>query len=152
MIFNGLNSVEKQVVERWTRSQRSQMDVLIQVRLLFIKLRNGVQAKMKALDELDNLGAGYHIMDFVELKQDNKVLQDRLEEKEAEILKFRDGTKNTMQILAHNREKLEQTDVDIAKYREIFETLNQEYFDVLTLFSWLLTSGSSFRLESSSPT
>ncbi|RZC38064.1 DUF4201 domain containing protein, partial [Asbolus verrucosus] len=124
----GKSNMDK-IVERFIKRQKNQMALMMELRLNFIKLRNKMTEKVKALEALDHLGPGFRIMDYVQLKIDNRDLQDKLEEREGELTKLRRSCQNTIQILAHNREKTALLDLDIEKLREELESVVVDYSD-----------------------
>lgn len=85
------------------------------------------------LEALDHLGPGFHIMDYYQLKTDNRNLNDKLEDRDNELIKIRKSAQNIMQLLAHNREKSNAIDTDIKKFSGELENVNIEYEDVCFL-------------------
>lgn len=106
------------------------MKLIKNLRLKYIQLRNKCNEKLKALNELDHLGPGYRIMDYVQLKIDNRDLHDKLEEKESELIQLRKNCQHTMQVLAHNREKTQVADLDKEKLQNNLEDVDRDLSDV----------------------
>lgn len=63
-----------------------------------------LQDQMK---EREQLAEGLHLMDFEQLKIENQTLNEKIEERNAEIHKLKKKTDATVQVLTHVREKLQ---------------------------------------------
>ncbi|RZC36314.1 DUF4201 domain containing protein [Asbolus verrucosus] len=120
----------EKIVERYLKRQKNQLAHIIKMRLDYIKMKNRYNEKMEALDALDNLGPDLHLIDYEQLKFDNRSLHDRLEERENELTKIRLKCQNAVQILAHVREKSSDVDININYLHERFQTVSNEYEDV----------------------
>ncbi|CAH1367043.1 unnamed protein product, partial [Tenebrio molitor] len=121
---------EEKLIERYLKRQRIQLSNIMKIRLDFIKIRNRFNEKQETLNALDNLGPDLHLIDYEQLKLDNRNLQDKLEEKELELTRVRAKCQNAVQILAHRREKTAALDVDITHLQERLEGVEGEYEDV----------------------
>lgn len=119
-----------QITEKFIKRQKTQIKLIKNLRLKYIQLHNKQNEKLKALDELDHLGPGYRIMDYVQLKIDNRDLHDKLEEKESELIQLRKNCQHTMQVLAHNREKTQVADLDKEKLQNDYEEVDSDLNDV----------------------
>ena len=51
--------------------------------------------------------AGLHLIDFEQLKIENQTLNEKIEERNEELLKLRKKTTTTVQVLTHLKEKLQ---------------------------------------------
>jgi hypothetical protein len=121
---------EEKLLERYLKRQKIQLSNIMKIRLDFIKIRNRFNEKQETLNALDNLGPDLHLIDYEQLKLDNRNLQDKLEEKELELTRVRAKCQNAVQILAHRREKTAALDVDITHLQERLEGVEGEYEDV----------------------
>ncbi|EFA00815.1 hypothetical protein TcasGA2_TC003702 [Tribolium castaneum] len=106
------------MVERFLKRQRMQLTRFKEMHLAYIKLRNKNNEAQDTLDSLDNLGPNCRLIDYEQLKTDNRNLYEKLEEKELYLNSLRQECRNVMQILAHTREKTNVVNLDIMKYQE----------------------------------
>merc|ERR1711871_1570529 len=60
----------------------------------------------------EQLAEGLHLIDFEQLKIENQMLNEKIEERNEELHKLRKKTTNTVQILAHVKEKLQFVQVE----------------------------------------
>lgn len=63
-----------------------------------------LEASLKAQEEL---AEGLHLIDFEQLKIENQTYNEKIEERNEELLKLRRKTTNTVQVLTHVKEKLQ---------------------------------------------
>merc|ERR1711988_785806 len=59
------------------------------------------------LQSKEVLGEGLHLIDFEQLKIENQTLNEKIEERNEELLKLRKKTTTTVQVLTHLKEKLQ---------------------------------------------
>lgn len=59
-------------MERFIRRQKIQMDTVSEMRLKYIILREMVAAKQQAISDLDHVGEGLHLVDYEQLKSENR--------------------------------------------------------------------------------
>ncbi|XP_074025645.1 uncharacterized protein [Leptinotarsa decemlineata] len=127
-IGNGLinkktgNPIPDKVIERLIRRQKVQMEEVSSMRLKYLQLKEMVAEKESAIEALDKIGEGLHLMDYEQLKVENRSHADKIEEKEEELTRLRFKCQNTIQILAHIREKSSALDSDIDDIREDLST------------------------------
>eukprot|EP00798_Chlamydomonas_sp_ICE-L_P012314 gene12314-15480_t len=77
------------------------------VRLKNIHLSNQMKRIELTLKQKEQLAEGLHLIDFEQLKIENQSLNEKIEERNEELLKLRKKTTTTVQILTHVREKLQ---------------------------------------------
>jgi histone deacetylase 6 len=77
------------------------------VRLKNIHLTNQLKRIENTLRQKEELAEGLHLIDFEQLKIENQSLNEKIEERNEELLKLRKKTTTTVQILTHIREKLQ---------------------------------------------
>merc|ERR1711988_2058338 len=70
------------------------------------------------LQSKEVLGEGLHLIDFEQLKIENQTLNEKIEERNEELLKLRKKTTTTVQVLTHLKEKLQfvQAENQILKH------------------------------------
>ena len=59
------------------------------------------------IKEKDQLAEGLHMIDFEQLKINNVDLNEKIEERNEDILKLRKKVTSTVQVLTHVKEKLQ---------------------------------------------
>uniref|UniRef100_A0A7S1KZ52 CCDC113/CCDC96 coiled-coil domain-containing protein n=1 Tax=Neobodo designis TaxID=312471 RepID=A0A7S1KZ52_NEODS len=76
-------------------------------RVTGIKLRNKCERLAKALKKKEKQNDGMHLIDFEQLKIENTNLNERIEERNEDLLKLRKKATTTIHVLTHVKEKLE---------------------------------------------
>merc|ERR1712072_521999 len=77
------------------------------VRLSNINRRNFLRKLETTLRQKEKLADGLHLIDFEQLKIENQTLNEKIEERNEELLKLRKKTTSTVQVLTHLKEKLQ---------------------------------------------
>ena len=77
------------------------------VRLSNINRRNFLRKLESTLRQKEKLADGLHLIDFEQLKIENQTLNEKIEERNEELLKLRKKTTTTVQVLTHLKEKLQ---------------------------------------------
>ena len=72
-----------------------------------IKLQNKISKLESMIKEKDQLAEGLHMIDFEQLKINNVDLNEKIEERNEDILKLRKKVTSTVQVLTHVKEKLQ---------------------------------------------
>ena len=80
---------------------------LEKVRLKNIHLRNQLRKLEGNLRRKEELSNELHLIDFEQLKIENQTLNEKIEERNEELLKLRKKTTTTVQVLTHLKEKLQ---------------------------------------------
>jgi len=80
---------------------------LEKVRLRNIHLRNQLRKLEGNLRRKEELSNELHLIDFEQLKIENQTLNEKIEERNEELLKLRKKTTTTVQVLTHLKEKLQ---------------------------------------------
>jgi chromosome segregation ATPase len=86
--------------------QRKEVEVVI-VRLENIKLRNKLKRNEQLLRQKEELADGLHLIDFEQLKIENQTYNEKIEERNEDLLKLRKKITNVVQELTHVKEKLQ---------------------------------------------
>mmetsp|Transcript_7815 Transcript_7815/g.14795 ORF Transcript_7815/g.14795 Transcript_7815/m.14795 type:complete len:500 (+) Transcript_7815:235-1734(+) len=97
---------EKIIQERMHQELRKAAEVE-RVRLKNITLRNQMKKLESHLKAKEELAEGLHLIDFEQLKIENQSLNEKIEERNEELLKLRKKTTTTVQVLTHLKEKLQ---------------------------------------------
>jgi len=77
------------------------------MRLANINRRNMLRKLEHTLKQKEKLAEGLHLIDFEQLKIENQTLNEKIEERNEELLKLRKKTTTTVQVLTHLKEKLQ---------------------------------------------
>lgn len=72
-----------------------------------IKLQNKISKLESMIKEKEQLAEGLHMIDFEQLKINNVDLNEKIEERNEDILKLRKKVTSTVQVLTHVKEKLQ---------------------------------------------
>merc|ERR1711988_257372 len=82
------------------------------VRLKNIVLKHELKRLEDWLQSKEVLGEGLHLIDFEQLKIENQTLNEKIEERNEELLKLRKKNTQTVQVLTHIKEKLQFVQAD----------------------------------------
>lgn len=91
--------------------------------------------KRDALQTADALGANLRLVDYEQLRVENRGFADKVEERDEELTKLRIKCDGIFQVLAHLREKSASATVDIIKEQEALQAIEIEYMEVKLLSS-----------------
>mmetsp|Transcript_17252 Transcript_17252/g.28550 ORF Transcript_17252/g.28550 Transcript_17252/m.28550 type:complete len:377 (-) Transcript_17252:2661-3791(-) len=97
--------IPKQIIEQFEETELHKDEELEKFRLRNIHLRNQVRKLDGALRQKEELADGLHFIDFEQLKIENQTLNEKIEERNEELLKLRKKTTTTVQVLTHVKEK-----------------------------------------------
>jgi len=78
-----------------------------QARLENIRQKNKLKKREMALKQKEELAEGLHLIDFEQLKIENQTYNEKIEERNENLLKFKNKIQSTVQVLTHLKEKLE---------------------------------------------
>eukprot|EP00042_Codosiga_hollandica_P035055 m.256055 g.256055 ORF g.256055 m.256055 type:complete len:621 (-) comp54549_c0_seq3:27-1889(-) len=112
---------------------------LFEERVKFFKARNVLAAEEQELKARDELAQGLHLMDFEQLKAENQSHNEKIEERNEELLRIRKKITNTIHVLAHLKEKqhfierrnrqlqaeVKQIETDVAQKRDHISQLKR---------------------------
>lgn len=105
-----------------------------ELRLEIIKMRMDLDGKTKMLSNKDELSEGLHLIDFEKLKIENQSLNEKIEERNEELVKLQKKNNASIHVLAHIREKLTFDKKSVAellsKHKEVEERLRTNNMDI----------------------
>ncbi|GFH08394.1 DUF4201 domain-containing protein [Haematococcus lacustris] len=78
------------------------------------------------LKQKEELAEGLHLIDFEQLKIENQSLNEKIEERNEELLKLQKKTTTTVQILTHVREKLQFVEKENISLTAELESLDSQ--------------------------
>ncbi|XP_075050546.1 cilia- and flagella-associated protein 184 [Mixophyes fleayi] len=99
------------------KEERKEKEV-IQVRLENVKLKNQIHRYESTLRSREELAEGLHLIDFEQLKIENQTYNEKIEERNEELLKLRKKITNTVQVLTHLKEKLQFVQAENQEQKE----------------------------------
>lgn len=94
-------------IEFYLERERQKEREVIGVRIENIKLKNQLKKKENELKAKEEFGEGLHMIDFEQLKIENQTYNEKIEERNEELMKLKKKINNTVQILTHVKEKLQ---------------------------------------------
>ncbi|XP_036407700.1 coiled-coil domain-containing protein 96 [Megalops cyprinoides] len=94
-------------VDQLQASEQRKQNELVQVRLENIKLRNKTRRLEALLTASEELAGGLHPIDFEQLKIENQTYEEKIEERNEDLLKLRRKVGQSVQVLTHITEKLQ---------------------------------------------
>ncbi|KAJ3218967.1 Coiled-coil domain-containing protein 96 [Dinochytrium kinnereticum] len=95
------------VVDQLEATELKKEADVVAVRLENIKLRNKLRRHEQLLRQKEELADGLHLIDFEQLKIENQTYNEKIEERNEELLKLRKKITNIVQVLTHVKEKLQ---------------------------------------------
>ena len=112
------------------RERQKELGV-ISVRIENIKLNNQLKKRKKELRSKEEFGEGLHMIDFEQLKIENQTYNEKIEERNEELMKLKKKINNTVQILSHVKEKLQFVSVENEKEKERLATHDNQVKNVI---------------------
>ncbi|XP_019870905.2 coiled-coil domain-containing protein 96 [Aethina tumida] len=105
----------KEEIDRLLSRQKENHHKISQMRVKFIKLRNRVNEIKAQLQKLEFIDENFRISDYEALKVKSRFYVNHLEEREEELNKLRVVCQNSIQILAHFKEKAVASEADLSQ-------------------------------------
>jgi hypothetical protein len=112
-IFDQLEGLEKKKDEMITKA-----------RLENIRLQNKLHRQESLLRQKEELADGLHLIDFEQLKIENQTYNEKIEERNEELLKLRKKINNIVQVLTHVKEKLQFVQAENLHLKEELNELD----------------------------
>mmetsp|Transcript_18327 Transcript_18327/g.45590 ORF Transcript_18327/g.45590 Transcript_18327/m.45590 type:complete len:409 (-) Transcript_18327:926-2152(-) len=97
---------ERVIAEKMEQEDKKESE-MERARLKNIHLRYQLRRLEHTLKQKEELSEGLHLIDFEQLKIENQSLNEKIEERNEELLKLRKKTTTTVQVLTHLKEKLQ---------------------------------------------
>lgn len=107
-------------------SDIARLEQLSDARVHYMRLRHRQRAFEKAQRERDRSAVGLHLIDFEQLKIENQSWNEKIEERNEDILKIRKKATATIHILTHIKEKLVFTLAENAALREHLDAVDAQ--------------------------
>jgi hypothetical protein len=110
--------IKQKVIEEWEENEQKRDELLQEVRIQNITLKNKLKKLEEKSKEKEKLAEGLHLIDYEQLKIENQTLNEKIEERNEELHKLKKKIETTVQILTHTKEKLQF----VRKEKEVKET------------------------------
>merc|ERR1711894_796291 len=127
--------LQQRDIEQYLTTEARKESEVVAVRLENIKLKNKLKKKEMRLKSKEELAEGLHLIDFEQLKIENQTYNEKIEERNEELLKLRKKITSTVQVLTHLKEKLQfvqaENQVQKSKLRDV-EELAAKKRDILS--------------------
>ncbi|XP_069123860.1 cilia- and flagella-associated protein 184-like [Argopecten irradians] len=94
-------------IDQYLSNEMKKESEVVNVRLENIKLKNKLKKKEMQLKSKEELAENLHLIDFEQLKIENQTYNEKIEERNEELLKLRKKITSTVQVLTHLKEKLQ---------------------------------------------
>jgi hypothetical protein len=94
-------------VEQFMEEEVAMYEAIHDVRVQYVRLRNKADKLSKTIKKKENQNDGMHLIDFEQLKIENTNLNEKIEERNEDLLKLRKKATTTIHVLTHVKEKLE---------------------------------------------
>ncbi|KAI8917440.1 hypothetical protein BC831DRAFT_554130, partial [Entophlyctis helioformis] len=107
-------------------TERKKENEVVAVRLENIKLRNKLRRHEQLLRQKEELADGLHLIDFEQLKIENQTYNEKIEERNEELLKLRKKITNVVQVLTHVKEKLQFVQGETVELKQELKKLDEE--------------------------
>ncbi|XP_056631491.1 coiled-coil domain-containing protein 96-like [Diorhabda sublineata] len=121
------NEIPEKYVEHLLNRQKFAAKNISEMRLTWLQLKNMVEEKEEAIADIDKIDDNHTLTGYEKLKADYFMLFDKLEERLGELTNVRFTIQNTIQMLAHFREKISALNDDINELGEEDQELNRTY-------------------------
>ncbi|KAM7426029.1 Coiled-coil domain-containing protein 96 [Porites harrisoni] len=110
-------------LEQYQMMELKKEQEVMQVRLENIKLKNRLKKREMQLKAKEELAEGLHLIDFEQLKIENQTYNEKIEERNEELLKLRKKITTTVQVLTHLKEKLQFVQAENSEQRSSLRTV-----------------------------
>jgi len=100
-------TISSKEVDQMEDTERKKEEEVCQARLENIRQKNKLKKREQALKQKEELAEGLHLIDFEQLKIENQTYNEKIEERNEDLLKFKNKIQSTVQVLTHLKEKLE---------------------------------------------
>ncbi|KAH6561830.1 hypothetical protein BASA60_011334 [Batrachochytrium salamandrivorans] len=113
-------------IDQLESTERKKENEVVTVRLDNIKLRNKLRRHEQLLRQKEELADGLHLIDFEQLKIENQTFNEKIEERNDELLKLRKKITNVVQVLTHVKEKLQFVQCETVDLKQELISLEDE--------------------------
>mmetsp|Transcript_148178 Transcript_148178/g.258995 ORF Transcript_148178/g.258995 Transcript_148178/m.258995 type:complete len:371 (-) Transcript_148178:861-1973(-) len=113
-------------IDRYEKEEEKKNEEVRNVRINYIKMRNKMKKLGHLLKEKEKLTDGLHLIDFEQLKIENTTLNEKIEERNEDLLKLRKKATTTIHTLTHVKEKLQFIQGENAALKKQLQKTEEE--------------------------
>lgn len=139
------SQLPEKTLHRSLKRQATQFQQVCFMRLKYIKLKEMVQEKITAINNVDIIGDSLHLSQYEHLKRENRSLTDKIEEQDEELTLLRSKYRNATQVLAHMKEKITAFSSDVYDLKNDLNTINFKMRKSRTILGTLRQAKGSYR-------
>merc|ERR1711988_1186042 len=118
--------IPEKLINQFEKAEAEKDTELEKMRLSNINRRNHLRKLEQTLRQKEKLADGLHLIDFEQLKIENQTYNEKIEERNEELLKLHQKITNTVQVLTHYKEKLQFMESDSTVQTEKLELLDDD--------------------------
>ncbi|GLV34971.1 uncharacterized protein CBL_09451 [Carabus blaptoides fortunei] len=118
------------LIEKLVQRQKLKIEQIGKIRFNYIRRKEKNKEVEKKVKALETIGGTLHLMDFEQIRMDNQMTSDKVEEREAELLKLRNRYSNDVMAIAHTREKTAVVENQIADLKEEYLSIEQKLNEI----------------------
>eukprot|EP01062_Namystynia_karyoxenos_P074531 TRINITY_DN7146_c0_g1_i1.p1 TRINITY_DN7146_c0_g1~~TRINITY_DN7146_c0_g1_i1.p1 ORF type:complete len:427 (+),score=232.46 TRINITY_DN7146_c0_g1_i1:107-1282(+) len=111
-------------LDQYEAEEKKKSTEVMGARISYIRMRNRQKKLADLLKEKEKLTDGLHLIDFEQLKIENTNLNEKIEERNEELLKLKKKATTTIHILTHVKEKLQFIQGENGALRKQLEALD----------------------------
>jgi len=120
------NEFSLKVFEQLEGMEKKKDEIVTIARLENIRLQNKLRRQESLLRQKEELADGLHLIDFEQLKIENQTYNEKIEERNEELLKLRKKINNIVQVLTHVKEKLQFVQAENVHLKEELKELDEK--------------------------
>lgn len=106
------------LMDEFMETEREQRNTIQSARVRYIQLRNFLKKLNRSANDNDHNHEGMYLIDFEQLKIENTNLNEKIEERNEDLVKLRRKVTTTIHVLTHVKEKLEFMKGENAQLRQ----------------------------------
>jgi hypothetical protein len=122
-------TIPRKIIRQFELAEQRKDEDVEKVRIANIKHRMAMRKLERRLKEKEQLAEGLHLIDFEQLKIENQTLNEKIEERNEELAKFKKKTETTVQVLTHVKEKLQF----VRAQKQVLDKENEQLDDLTAL-------------------
>lgn len=103
----GAQQINDKFIAKWEKDEEIISQKLQDARITYLRQRNKAKKLTAELKHKEQVNDGLHLIDFEQLKIENTNLNEKIEERNEDLLKLRKKATTTIHILTHVKEKQE---------------------------------------------
>eukprot|EP00048_Salpingoeca_helianthica_P001201 m.47485 g.47485 ORF g.47485 m.47485 type:complete len:684 (-) comp11278_c0_seq2:30-2081(-) len=113
-------------IKEMLAQEKSKEEAVAAARLEHLHLLHTLRNAEEVLREGEQLGEGLHLIDFEQLKLENQTFNEKIEERNEDVIKLRTKIANTVNVLSHVKEVLQDTEEENAELQTKLRTVESQ--------------------------